>query len=73
MARCNAAATIGILARCFNFPTIQMEKEADCCLRYIYSTFNIGIVFDGAKGAALTTYSDSDWAMRHSTTGYCII
>ncbi len=50
-----------------------MEKEADCCLRYIYSTSNIGIVFDEAKGTALTAYSDSNWAVRHSTTGYCII
>jgi hypothetical protein len=72
-ARCDAAATIGILARCLSFPTIQMEKEADRCLRYIYSTSNLGIVFDGSKGAALTAYSDSDWAVRHSTTGFCII
>ena len=50
-----------------------MEKEADRCLRYIYSTSNLGIVFDGSKGAALTAYSDSDWAVRHSTTGFCII
>ena len=50
-----------------------MEKEADRCLRYIYSTSNIGIVFDGAKGTALTAYSDSDWAVHHSTTQYCII
>jgi hypothetical protein len=72
-ARYDAAATIGILARCLSFPTIQMEKEADRCLRYIYSTSNIGIVFNGAKGTALTAYSDSDWAVPHSTTGYCII
>ena len=72
-ARCDAAATIGILARCLSFPTLQMEKEADRCLRYVYSTSNLGIVFDGYKGAALTSYSDSDWAVRHSTTGFCII
>ncbi len=46
-ARCDAAATIGILARCLSFPTTQMEKEADCRLRYIYSTSNLGIIFDG--------------------------
>ena len=72
-ARCDAAATIGILARCLSFPTLKMEKEADRCLRYVYSTSNLGIVFDGSKGAALTSYSDSDWAVRHSTTGFCII
>ena len=71
--RCDAAATIGILARCLSFPTLQMEKEADRCLRYVYSTSNLGIVFDGSKGSALTAYSDSDWAVRHSTTGFCII
>ena len=32
-ARCDVAATIGILARCLSFPTMQMEKKADRCLR----------------------------------------
>jgi len=72
-ARCDVAATIGILARCLTFPTDEIDREADRCLRYLYGTSGYGITFDGYKGETLTAYSDSDWAVRHSTTGYCLM
>lgn len=71
-ARCDVAATIGLLARCLTFPTIEMDHAAYRCLRYLYQTATLGIAFDGSQGATLIAYSDSDWALRHSTTGYCI-
>ena len=72
-ARCDVAATIGLLARCLTcFPTVEMENAADRCLRYLYNTATLGIAFDGSQGATMVAHSDSDWALRHSTTGYCI-
>jgi len=50
-----------------------MDREADRCLRYLYATADLGITFDGTKGSELEAYSDSDWAVRHSTTGYCLL
>lgn len=72
-ARCDVAATIGILARCLTFPTEEMDREADRCLRYLYSTADLGIAFDGSKGSTRTAYSDSDWAVRHSTLHYWVL
>jgi len=71
-ARCDVAATIGLLARCLTFPTVEMENAADRCLRYLYNTATLGIAFDGSQGATMVAHSDSDWALRHSTTGYLL-
>eukprot|EP00962_Isochrysis_galbana_P001536 scaffold396_cov127-Isochrysis_galbana.AAC.6 len=49
-----------------------MENAADRCLRYLYNTATLGIAFDGSQGATMVAHSDSDWALRHSTTGYLL-
>eukprot|EP00962_Isochrysis_galbana_P001524 scaffold395_cov133-Isochrysis_galbana.AAC.4 len=49
-----------------------MENAADRCLRYLYNTATLGVAFDGSQEATMVAHSDSDWALRHSTTGYCI-
>ena len=43
--------------------------HADRCLRYLVATKELGILFDGSKGAQLMAFSDSDWSITHSTTG----
>eukprot|EP00965_Chrysotila_dentata_P034285 1141993-Pleurochrysis_carterae.AAC.1 len=35
-------------------------------------TADEGIEFKAGGGAQLVAYSDNDWAVSHSTTGFCI-
>lgn len=49
-----------------------MLEAADRCIAYFVHTASEGITFDGSRGGDLVAYSDSDWSVAHSTTGYCI-
>jgi len=72
-ARPDMAAAVGYLAHALTFPTKEMDAEVDRCLRYAIGTPDVGITFDGARGGTLVAYSDSDWSVVHSTSGYCIM
>ncbi len=45
----------------------------DQCLRYLVTTKNLGILFDGSKGPELKAFSYSDWSTVHSTTGIVLV
>ena len=62
----------GVLAS-VEIPTEELERCADDCIRYFAATADQGVTFDGSKGGRLVAYSDSDWAVVHSTTGYCLM
>ena len=41
-------------------------------LRYLHRTRDLGLRFEASQ-RPLHSYSDSDWATRHSTSGWCFI
>eukprot|EP00965_Chrysotila_dentata_P161247 5324762-Pleurochrysis_carterae.AAC.1 len=66
------AFTIGILARALAFPTIEMDEHANRVLAYMAQNVDGDIEFKPGGRAELVAYSDSDWAVAHSTTGFCV-
>ena len=72
-ARFECAYGIGICARCITFPTAEMDAHADRIIAYMAQHADDGISFDGTRADAstFTFYSDSDWNVGHSTTGWC--
>eukprot|EP00965_Chrysotila_dentata_P112854 3728834-Pleurochrysis_carterae.AAC.3 len=63
---------IGILARALTFPTAEMDKHANRVLAYMAQTADEGTEFKAGGGAQLVAYSESNWAVSHSTTGFYI-
>eukprot|EP00965_Chrysotila_dentata_P133855 4427075-Pleurochrysis_carterae.AAC.4 len=49
-----------------------MDEHANRVLAYMAQTADEGIEFKSGGEAELVAYSDSDWAVAHSTTGFCI-
>ena len=72
-ARFECAYGIGVCARCITFPTAEMDAHADRIIAYMDQHPKDGISFDGtaAKATEFAFYSDSDWNVGHSTTGWC--
>ena len=56
-ARPDCAVTVGLLARALTFPTEELERCADDCIRYFAATADQGVTFDGSKGGRLVAYS----------------
>eukprot|EP00965_Chrysotila_dentata_P081739 2698317-Pleurochrysis_carterae.AAC.2 len=63
---------IGILARALTFPTAAMDEHANRVLAYMAQNAHETIEYKARGGAQLIAYSDSDWAVMHSTTGFYI-
>jgi hypothetical protein len=50
-----------------------MDQHADRCLAYLAQHSEQGITYDGcATVTQLQGYSDSDWCVEHSTTGFAV-
>eukprot|EP00965_Chrysotila_dentata_P100198 3309560-Pleurochrysis_carterae.AAC.1 len=49
-----------------------MDEHADRVPAYMAQTADEGIEFKAGGGVQLVAYSDSDWAISHSTTGFYI-
>ena len=71
--RSDACATIARLSRALTFPTPELDGMADDCIVYMAQTADLGITLDGTVAGAerCSAESDSDWAVGHSTTGWC--
>ena len=72
--RVDACATIGRLSRALTFPTRELDLLCDDTIVYLAQTAHLGLTFDGHADHAgeLLAESDSDWAVGHSTTGWCM-
>jgi hypothetical protein len=72
--RADCAWVIGMLARCLTFPTPELDEAADKVIAYLYQHRDESVVFqkDEQHGAEPVAYSDSDWAVQPSTTGWTI-
>ena len=71
--RADVAATISRLSRALTFATEELDRCADTAIVYLAQTADIGVTYDGhaTDAATLKCESDSDWAVGHSTTGWC--
>jgi hypothetical protein len=72
--RVDTCYAISRLSRALTFPTDELESCADDVIVYLAQTAADGVTFDGAAAGAATAFveTDSDWAVGHSTTGWCI-
>ena len=72
--RIDCAFAIGMCARCLTFPTAEMDAAADRVLVYLGTHRDRGLNFsrNASHGRELLAYSDSDWQVAHSTSGYVI-
>eukprot|EP00965_Chrysotila_dentata_P010738 349449-Pleurochrysis_carterae.AAC.1 len=50
-----------------------MDDHANQVLAYMAQNADDGIKFKTQGGAQLIAYSDSDWAVAHSITGFCVM
>mmetsp|Transcript_18812 Transcript_18812/g.28333 ORF Transcript_18812/g.28333 Transcript_18812/m.28333 type:complete len:218 (-) Transcript_18812:361-1014(-) len=73
--RADVAQAVGVLARALTFPTQAMFLAAQRVLTYLAQTKSRGITYDGdvQGGGVLEAYSDSDWSVQHSTTGWVVL
>eukprot|EP00965_Chrysotila_dentata_P163305 5393941-Pleurochrysis_carterae.AAC.1 len=49
-----------------------MDEHANRVLAYMTQSADEGVEFKSGGKTELVAYSDSDWAVAHSTTGFCI-
>ena len=74
--RVDCAYAIGMLARCLTFPTEAMDAAAERCLVYLAQNPDLGITFNASLEEGeleLRAYSDSNWCVGHSTSGWAIM
>jgi len=63
-----------MLARCLTFPTVALDAAADRAIAYLYQHRGDAAVFTkSADELKPVAYSDSDWAVQPSTTGWLIM
>ena len=58
-----------MLCRAMGKPTPELYAEAERVLKYLGRTRDIGLRY-APSSRSLHGYSDSDWAVKHSTTGW---
>ena len=67
--RPDIAYAVGMLCRCMSCPSSELLEAARRVLYYLESTASLGLTYS-ADQAQLYGMSDSDWATKHSTTGW---
>ena len=67
--RPDIAFSVGYLSRALSCPTEELESSALRVLRYLGAHRDLGLFYDHCDDS-LVGRSDSDWAVKHSTTGF---
>ena len=67
--RPDVAFAVGYLCRAMGRPTPELYSAALRVLFYLHHHRHVGLRYE-ADSRELTGQSDSDWAVKHSTTGY---
>ena len=62
-----------MLARCLTFPTPELDLAADRVIAYLHQHRQDAVVYRKCDDAAPVAYSDNDWAVQPSTTGWIIL
>ena len=67
--RPDIAFATGLLCRAMGRPTPELFEAALRVLGYLYRNRHIGLRYESSS-KSLEGYSDSDWAVKHSTSGH---
>ena len=67
--RPDVAYAVGMLCRAMAKPTPELQAAALRVLGYLYRTRELGLRYE-ANRAPLAGMTDSDWAVKHSTSGF---
>ena len=67
--RPDVAYAVALLCRVMSRPTPALHQAALRVLYYLYTHRHIGLRYEPCR-SPMGGYSDSDWAIRHSTTGF---
>ena len=59
-----------MLCRAMGKPTPELYQAALRVLAYLYRTRHLGLRYEGRPGSKLAGFSDSDWGVKHSTSGH---
>ena len=70
--RPDVAFAVGMLCRAMSKPTPALYAEAERAMRYLLRTRELGLRYQASRTPA-HGYSDSDWAVKHSTSGYVFV
>ena len=65
--RCDVALATGLLSRAMHCPTPELLLAAQRVLGYLYRTRHLGLFYE-ADELPMSGMSDSDWAVKHSTS-----
>lgn len=68
--RADIAYAAGMLSRAMSRPTPALLAAAERVVQYLYTTRDIGIHYSRNTEIKIEGSSDSDWAVRCSTSGY---
>ena len=67
--RPDVAYAVGMLCRVMSRPTPELHQAALRVLGYLYRTRHLGLRYQADK-LPVKGFSDSDWAVKHSTSGF---
>jgi hypothetical protein len=67
--RPDVAYAVGMLCRAMCCPTPELYEDALRVLHYLHRHRDIGLTYE-ADQSPLAGHSDSDWAVKHSTSGW---
>ena len=67
--RPDIAYAVGLLCRAMSKPSEELFTAALRVLSYLHRHRNIGLCYE-ASNAPVSGMTDSDWAVKHSTSGY---
>jgi hypothetical protein len=70
--RPDMSATVNMLCRCLTFPDTVVLQAAYDAVGTMLASPDLAIQYDGSKGIHMHAYSDADWSVGPSTTGYVI-
>ena len=67
--RPDIAFAVGLLCRAMAKPSPELLLAAEHVLSYLYRNRDVGLRYEAGE-KPIEGYTDSDWGVRHSTTGY---
>eukprot|EP00965_Chrysotila_dentata_P051699 1716008-Pleurochrysis_carterae.AAC.1 len=68
--RPDVAYAVGLLSRAMSCPTPSLLDAARRVLMNLHHHKSVGLRYQHSRSADLVGYSDTDWATRHSTSGF---
>jgi hypothetical protein len=71
--RPDVSYAVGLLCRAMGKPTVELYEAALRVLFYLHWHRDVGLRYGGGTERDLSGMSDSDWAVRHSTSGYVFL